>query len=170
MSKVGPVTNLPERNAVTTVMPAAWMVHVLRRAQVAKPTVCKLALFSAPAPRPQATPCPPSTRQSRLALFSIVGKARVEGVSPSDRGQDARDTIGFVSHNPSPAACSLMPVPTDWLCLARRAALVVTPQGVSWRGRLGLVFFRQLALFLHMVDGSLFRISCLLRMPDPIVT
>jgi hypothetical protein len=36
---------------------------------------------------------------SRLALFSVIGKARVEGVSPSDRRQDARDAIGFVSHN-----------------------------------------------------------------------
>jgi len=29
----------------------------------------------------------------------MVGRACVEGVSPSGRGQDARDTIGFVSHD-----------------------------------------------------------------------
>jgi hypothetical protein len=106
----------------------------------------QLALFSAPAPRPQATPCPPSTRQSRLALFSIVGTARVEGVSPSDRRQDARDTIGFVSHDPSPAACSLLPASWQLALFGAAGPFVVTPQGVSWQGCLGLVL-RQLVLF-----------------------
>jgi hypothetical protein len=55
-----------------------------------------------------------------LALFRTLGSLRVEGVSPSDRGQDARDTIGFV--------------------FAKRVFS-------TWRGRPALVLFRKLALF-----------------------
>ena len=82
-------------------------------------TAQKLALFRTLGYLPPAPFC----LLPECGFVCTVGDLRVEGVSPSDRGQDARDTIGFVFANQVLSTWRGRPA----LVLPRRLALFFTP-------------------------------------------